>query len=215
MKNVPKKTLTLILLSLLMISATIGTVKAGTGPAVYSSPSTVTLPQGTALGYKFNVTVYIANITSSQPAFAWQVQISFNNTQLTVNRAGYTAGATSQFLAGHITSSPGASIKNANGYVLIGESLLGSDNASTGAGVTMSLFWVEFKVNATSGTLHSVLSLTGTRTWVKDINLVVIPINVSSTNYVYLPEFIPIIALLAFAAVSTFVIAMKKKRNLH
>lgn len=213
MMNVQKKTLTLTFLSLVMISATIGTVKAGTGPALYSSPSTVTLPQGTPTGYKFNVTVYVANITSPV-AFAWQVQMSFNKTQLNVNRAGYTAGATSQFFAGHTTSSPGASINNPSGYVLIGESLLGTDNATTGSGVSKSLFWVEFKVMATNGS--SVLSMTNVaRTWVKDTSLTPIPLNISGTGYVYVPEFIPIIALLAFAALSTFVIAMKKKRNLH
>jgi len=168
-------------------------VSASTGPEMYVSPSTLNFNTTTPLGHKFNVTGYIANITSDRPAFTWQVQMFWDLTQLNVTRARYTgtAGVMSEFFEGHITTSPGASINYATGYVLIAETLMGTDTAYTGEGVAKSLFWVEFEIIAapsSPGVFSSTIDIStayDTKTWVKDADLAKIPLEVFDADYTY------------------------------
>lgn len=159
---------------------------AGSGPGFYITPSTNI---GTAVNGTFTVTVWITNITIAQPVFAWQVKISYNKTQLKCINAKYSAGAHSQFFsAWPNASSPGPSY--GVGYVLIGETLLGTNN-ETGGGASKTLFNATFQNNNLPppkfGSLSSVLDLAVNypgSTWAKDTSLVVIPMtNLGNANY--------------------------------
>jgi hypothetical protein len=109
--------------------------------ALWIKPSNITLVN---VGDKFNVTVWVSLTDNS---FAWQVKLLFDSMYLNATRAGYTAGSVSDW-ATHRTD--GATIPispvidNARGYVLHGESCLGTDYVP--GPVVASLMWVEFQL---------------------------------------------------------------------
>jgi len=116
----------------------------GTSPkpanAIWLEPSTIPL-KGKTAGYKFNVTAW-TNLTT--PSYTWQVKCTFDGAVFAVTRAGYTAGATSQFFSGLSTQPVSPAI--AYDYVMYGETLVGGSR-SAGSG---SLCWFEFQVIAPS-----------------------------------------------------------------
>lgn len=108
--------------------------------AIWLEPSTVNL-SGAQVGSRFNITAWV-NLTVQ--SFAWQVKIPFNSTYFSGVRAGYTAGVTSNFFAGHTTVSVNPVMDNHIGYIMFGECLLGgSARREPGYG---SLMWVEFEL---------------------------------------------------------------------
>ena len=108
--------------------------------AIWLEPSKVNL-SGAQVGSRFNITVWV-NLTVQ--SFVWQVTVPFNTTYFNAVRAGYTAGATSSFFAGQPTVSVNPVINKPIGYIMFGESLLGSGvRREPGYG---SLMWVEFEL---------------------------------------------------------------------
>ena len=111
--------------------------------AMWIEPSSVNLNTATHdVGYKFNVTLW-TNV--SQASFSWQFKLLFNTAYLNVTACVFSAGGTSDFYVGHGTVPVTAIIDNVNGYVLHGESLVGTDSRPAGWG---SLSIVEFVVTA-------------------------------------------------------------------
>jgi hypothetical protein len=192
MKLVKLTATSIIALLLLGIAAVLPIpVHAGSGPGFYLSPSTIT---GTANNTQFTVTAYITNISAANPVFAWQIYMLYNKTQLKIINAKYTGvgNAHSVFFANFPNaSSPGASYGSAGGYgyVLIGESLLGTNN-ETGGGASKSLFTATFLIILPPpklGSLSSVLDLSTNypgKTWAKNTSLQVITMtNLGNANY--------------------------------
>ena len=143
-------------------------------PAIWTEPASISLNTGSyGIGYKFNVTVYIS---TTGPTYTWQVKVHFNPAHIKADRAVYTAGGTSQFFSGHGTVPVTPIIDNTTGYVVHGESLVGSDSVPAGSG---TLFWIEFEVVAVpgvGGSLHSLIDPTDpTDTFILDPNLDSVP----------------------------------------
>jgi hypothetical protein len=115
---------------------------------------------GTHVNDKFNVTVWLntENGTVSQQVFTWQLMLTFDPTLLTYTRADYTGTGKSQFF-GALNTVPVSPIISA-GSVTFGETLISGSKSGNG-----SLCWIEFQImtapNQTTGTLNSVLSLSG------------------------------------------------------
>jgi hypothetical protein len=119
----------------------------------------------------FNVTVWLntANSSFTQPAYTWQVILTFDPTLLTCTKAGYTGTGKSLFFGtlGTIPVTPIISADN----VMHGESLVGLYEVS-GNG---SLCWIEFQIkkapNETTGTLDSTLNFLMSDTFLLDPDL--------------------------------------------
>jgi hypothetical protein len=164
---VKKFSATIIILGLVffMMLAGANNVKAEEANSMWLEPSAINFgyanetSYNATVGTEFNVTAW-AYIASSA-SFGWQVTILFNPYQVQAVAAGYTAGTTSQFFAGHSTATVTPFIDNAAGKVMFGEALYGSD--SVAANTTNSLMWAEFRVvsipNAITPSLKSTLSL--------------------------------------------------------
>jgi hypothetical protein len=106
--------------------------------ATWVEPATTDI-SGKSAGYEFNVTLW-AN--SSIPICWWTTDMRFDTTYLYAMGAGYTDGVTSQFFAGHATTTLPPEINNTGGEVLCGEVLqLPSNSLVSGYG---SLCWIEF-----------------------------------------------------------------------
>ncbi len=153
--------------------------------AMWIEPSSLVFDTTNAsVGQTFNITVWM-NITEN--VFTYQIGLHYNRTQLKATRAGYTAGATSDYFKGHTTSSPppvidGGSLGNAS--VLGFESLLGSDFIQ--GPHSGSLMWTEFQILIvpTTGSLTSKFDISteavgGANTWVLDESL----FNIAFTAY--------------------------------
>jgi hypothetical protein len=140
--------------------------------AMWVEPSSIVFSiTNASIGTKFNVTI---ELNMTEDIFAYQVGLHYNRTQLMCTRAGYTAGATSDYFRGHTTFIPPLSPEIdtsflGNGSVLATESCLGTDNI-TGPR-SGSLFWAEFQILVvpTAGNLTSKLDISSeypTYTWV-------------------------------------------------
>jgi hypothetical protein len=110
------------------------------------APLTVLTIDNATINSKFNITIWM-NITEN--VFMYQIYLHYNYTQLQCTRAGFTAGATSEFFSGHRTIPIGPMINPSylgNGTIMVGESLTGDDHVGSQSG---SLIWAEFKVIST------------------------------------------------------------------
>lgn len=111
--------------------------------AMWIDPASITLDTATiSPGYRFNITVYLNALSAS---YSWQVKLWYDTTWLDALRADYTGVGKSQFFTGLPTMPVSPVIDDAAGYVLHGETLVGTVQRNPGRG---SLFWVEFKVTA-------------------------------------------------------------------
>ncbi|PNX50359.1 MAG: hypothetical protein BV458_13385 [Thermoplasmata archaeon M9B2D] len=113
--------------------------------ALWIEPSTVFLE---AVGVRFNLTVWL-NTTGE--SFAWQLKILFDSDYFNATRLGYTSGEKSDFFFDHSTIVITPIVENDEGYVLLGETLIGNDTRGSGCG---SLVWVEFSLKALSTEPH-------------------------------------------------------------
>ncbi len=187
MKNVICKTLATAIIAMVILSA-IPAIRAAppTAPAFWIEPETLNFDTRTTnVGDKFNVTVWIS---TSAPIFTWQTKVTFDTTQLNIVRADYTGVGKSQFLTGHSTVPVSPLIDNATGFIVDGESLIGSDSAAPGSG---SLFWIEFQIMAAptgDQPLTSTISCNNPDTFMLDPNLDTITgVNFGAATYTFSP----------------------------
>ncbi|MCD6240392.1 hypothetical protein J7K27_02555 [Candidatus Bathyarchaeota archaeon] len=161
-------------------------------------------------GYMFNLTVWI-NV--SEPCFSWQFKIYFNNTYLNATRAGYTAGATSEFFQGLSTVPVTPQINNDDGFVLYGESLIGTAQRDPGCG---SLAWIEFEVTNAS-ILEQLVGGTSIFEFDPDLSYYMTPSlekrypEVPLHELVIIPEYSSILMLVMATASIAAIIFVKKK----
>jgi hypothetical protein len=157
--------------------------------AMWIEPLSTTFNNTTAsVGTRFNITVWL-NMT--EDIFAYQVGLRYNRTQLMCTRAGYTAGGTSVYFQGHLTTSPPPVIDSGalgNGSVLASESLLDDDVLS--GPHSGSLIWAEFSILMVpaSGNLTSLFDIVSTypaKTWVLDPNLNNIALTPYDASYTF------------------------------
>ena len=113
--------------------------------ALWTEPSTVLLE---AAGAKFNLTVWL---NTTEESFAWQLKILFHPNYFNASRLGYTSGGKSDFFSDHSTISVTPIVENNEGFVLIGETLLGNDTRGPGCG---SLVWIEFSLKTLPAEQH-------------------------------------------------------------
>jgi PKD repeat protein len=128
----------------------------------------------------FNVTVYV-NVTG-EDIFNYQINMTYDPTQLTMLRAGYTHGAESDFFYPMTAVSPGPSFGPSS--VLIGEAILAPD-VQTGYG---SVIWAEFNITATpppGGTFTSLINITNPDTWVQGPAYTLYPISTFNAPYTF------------------------------
>jgi hypothetical protein len=108
------------------------------------------------VGKLFNVT---CSLNMTEAIYAWQTELFFDgDVTLNCTRAGYTDVTTSNYFKGHTTTSPGPSIDNVKGTLLIFETCLGSDFVAGPHNGT--LFWAEFKILSVPNNMRSVLNIT-------------------------------------------------------
>lgn len=132
------------------------------------------------VGDRFNVTAWL-NLT--EISYVWQIMLLFEPTYLYAARAGYTAGSTSEFFAGHTTVPVTPIIDNASGYVMYGETLL-VDSREPGYG---SLCWIEFEVvSKPSEPYEGHLHFDPSRTYVLDPDLWDLTITLYDAAYGFL-----------------------------
>ena len=126
-------------------------------PAVWVTPENLFFDTAhNSLGDKFNVTIWMS---TTGPSYVWQVKVNFNASQIMAARVDYTGVGKSEFFAGHGTIPVTPTIDNTTGFVVHGESLVGSDSVPAGSN---SLFWIEFKIMAApqnGETLSSLISV--------------------------------------------------------
>jgi len=106
--------------------------------------STVFDTSNASIGTRFNVTIWL-NLTES--IYSYQIGLHYNRTLLQCTRSAFTAGATSNYCAGHTTVAAGPTIDTSslgNGSVEAGESCLGSDSIPGPKSGT--LIWAEFQI---------------------------------------------------------------------
>jgi hypothetical protein len=174
-----------------MIMSAIPAIKAiaPPAPAIWITPDNLSFDTThTNVGDNFNVTL---NIATTGPSFTWQVRVNFNPSQINAVRADYTGSGKSQFFTGHGTIPVTPTIDNAAGFVVHGESMVGSDSVPAG---TDTLLWIEFKIMAAppqGETLTSLISVedpAGGNTFILDPDLGTIPsLSVGSATYTYSP----------------------------
>jgi hypothetical protein len=178
-------------------------------PSFWIEPPSLSFGK-TAQSTEFNVTVYI-NVTGMN-IFNYQVNMTYDPTQLNLTNEGYTHGAESDFYypktAVSVTPSFGPS------SVIMGEALLAPSTA-TGYGSTI---WAEFNITAKppgTGSLTSEINITNPDTWVEEPNYTLPPIARFNASFVYLPEFPqPIMLLIAVIAASAASVVLTKKLKL-
>jgi len=131
-------------------------------------------------GYTFNATVWL-NMTEN--VFAYEIGLLYNRTQLKCTRAGYTAGVTSNYFAGHHALSPELDIDNStlgNGSIAAGETLEGSDFIPGPR--CASLIWMEFQVLSKGDSTLDISTEVSDETFVLDTSLHTINIAVYNSQ---------------------------------
>ena len=159
---------------------------AGNAGVMWVEPSPVSLRKdSTAVGYRFNVTVWL-NMTQS--IFSYQVGLLYNRTQLKCDRAGFTDDRTSIYFEGHFSSEEMAIDRSmGNGSIMAGESCVDSDCIS-GPHVG-SLLWIEFEVLIVPRNNENIMSkfdINTSQTLVLDSNLNNVQIEVIDGDYAVL-----------------------------
>jgi len=183
--------------------------------SIWTEPSSLTINiTKVNVGYTFNVTVWL-NITDN--SFSWQVKLLFNTTYFNATRVGYTAGSVSNW-ATHRTGGGTVPvppvIDNKKGYVLFGESCIGSDYVP--GPVTASLMWVEFILKETPPLNHLTVNFSvpyGKDTFILNPDLEII--NVQSTKGTEIPVIPelrgPITPAILLLLSTTIIIIAKRK----
>jgi hypothetical protein len=187
--------------------------------AMWIDPPTLTLNNPSVNpNQMFNVTVWL-NMT--EDIFNYQVGIKYNRTLLMCTRAGFTAGATSAYCAGHTTTAPSPVIDTSslqNGSILATETLLGADNVS--GPHSGSLIWAEFEVlNFTIPTGQTVTTTfdinstyTSGDTYVYDTNLNTLNLTiVGNGTAVIAPEFTMLIMPIFMASTAAALILSRRR----
>jgi len=131
------------------------------------------------LNDKFNITLWANTYqdANNYAVFTWQITVNFDASLLSVTRAGYTNGSTSEFFMGHSTVPVSPIITSTS--VSTGESLVGSDVRPPGNG---SLCWIEMQINREptgNATLTATLDINNTDTFLLNADLN----EVTSTKY--------------------------------
>ncbi len=158
-------------------------------PAIWITPDSLNFDTThTNVGDKFNVTI---NIATTGPSYTWQVRVNFNASQINAVRADYTGTGKSLFFTPKGTIPVTPTIDNTAGFVVHGESLVGSDSVPAGTG---TLFWIEFKITTApqnDETLSSLISVedpAAGNTFVLDPDLnTVSGMSIGSATYTYSP----------------------------
>ena len=154
--NKIRKIFATILVAAIFMSI-IPVMAAPPAPAMWPMPETLNFNTDTAnIGDKFNVTIHVA---TTSPSYTWQCKVNFNTAQIKCSRTDYTGSGKSLFLTGHGTIPVSPTIDNTTGFVVFGESLVGSDTAPATADST--LFWIEFAIVAAppSGSITSQIAV--------------------------------------------------------
>jgi hypothetical protein len=169
--------------------------------ALYAADAMWVEPNQSIYGVgRFNITVWM-NITEN--VFAYQIGLHYNRTQLKCTRAGYTAGASSQFFFGHTTNSPPPVIDTSflgNGSILSSECCsLGNDFISGPR--CASLIWAEFQIlqapsaGQTFNGKFDISTEYPSNTWVEDENLNNIGITPYDGNYQFTGVPMPFVSI--------------------
>ncbi|MFX1369612.1 MAG: hypothetical protein ACFFAY_13530 [Promethearchaeota archaeon] len=184
------------------------------GNALWIEPSNASLNE---VGSKVNLTVWL-NV--SLDTFAWQLKILFNSTYFKVSQLGYTAGDRSEFLAGHSTISIDPILNNSEGYVIMGETLLGNDKRNPGCD---SLVWLELNLTEAPQALQFAVSFSvpyGADTFVLTPSLDVVAMDTSVGSvleYQQVPQDNLIRDIVIIAAVlglaGTLLVLIRKRRR--
>ena len=190
MQNRVSRAIVAILITAMIVAA-IPTIMAASppAPAIWITPDNLSFETThTHVGDKFNVTVMV---DTNGLSYVWQAKVDFNASQINAVRAAYTGTGKSLFFTGHNVIPVTPTIDNATGYVVHGESLMGSDSVAAG---TNSLFWIEFQIVAAPAegeTLTSQISVEDpalTNTFILDPDLLnVSGPNVGSATYTFSP----------------------------
>jgi hypothetical protein len=175
-----KKVVTSILLALMLLAALppflSKPASALAENSIWIEPSTLSFgTDKTNVGYRFNVTIWL--YVTADNMYTWQFKLYYDTTQLKATRAGYTAGAQSEwatYRTGGATA-PVTPVIEEN-YVLFAESITGDYYVP--AGTKASLAWVEFEIIAAppmGGELTSILDINNVDTYVLNPGLSEIP----------------------------------------
>ncbi|MCD6240393.1 hypothetical protein J7K27_02560 [Candidatus Bathyarchaeota archaeon] len=187
-KYLPAAILTILVISTALTNLPIANTSQPQEPheadSIWIEPSAIELKTTEITpGYKFNITIW-TNL--SFPSYAWQIKLYYNTTFLDAIATGYTAGATSEFFQGLITMPVSPQINDAEGYVLHGESLIGTAQRDPGYG---SLMWIEFEVTAAPSpgeTFECLLDIDNEYVYIMSVELTKPPIEKISSVFTYI-----------------------------
>jgi hypothetical protein len=177
--------------------------------AMWIEPSSIDLTTA-PIGYQFNITLAL-NISSTYSVGVWQAKVLFNTTYLKATQAGYTNGTKSDWLKNLVTVPGEPAIDNVIGYVLVGESLVGSAVPSPGAG---TLSWIGFNLTGIPS-VPSILVFNITATYKTTATYIGDDVNAVFTPYdsvAVIPEFpSPVmLSMLMILALASIVFARKQ-----
>jgi hypothetical protein len=166
------------------------TVTVPAYPSMYFTPSPVVFTTSNAtIGTLFNLTLWLNMTGTSDLVHCWNVDLSYNATQLEFLNAWLTNVSTSDFFSGHATYFFNYTwMDGDNGTVALGETLFDSDSVT---GVYGSLCFLEFKVLLTNqdqtSAFNITFGLTGSWSGVFDTDYNEIPVSFidDTYNFVY------------------------------
>jgi hypothetical protein len=137
----------------------------------------------TSVGFRFNVTVWVSNVTS---LYAYQVRLDYNSTLLKATRAWLPTWDPEWVFYGKTTSKlpPSFGIN----YVQIGDAIIETYQTLSGAGI-LSVIELEIIYAPTTGKGFCNLDISNTNTFLLDPNINEIPSDKTSGHFTYVgPE---------------------------
>lgn len=168
--------LTLLLLVVTVLDVMPAIKSQPTAPGIWIEPETLDFNATTThIGDKFNVTVWASTVID---VFAYQVKISYGPTMLNVTSVSYTASSGSAWFAGHFTFAALPEVDYVDGWVVVGETLVGSGDAVHASSGSICLITFEIIAAPASGeTLTSLIdtSQPDASTYLLDENMNVLP----------------------------------------
>lgn len=174
--------MTLILLANALAILPILPVAADPAFELYMDPSDNDFDTDTHfVGYEWDIVLWVKDIPALPPtangSWAFQVKMWFNTAWLSCAGASLATGDTSYIYYGKSTVAPPVAIDNTLGNVLVGDSLMGEEWTTQGAG-PFKLGTVRMRIEDTPdkyGTLNSALGINNVDTYVDDYDGVTIP----------------------------------------
>ena len=187
--SLPRKSafLIILLITVAFLGVVSGIKAEPPASAIWIEPATSNFATATTnVGDEFNVTVWAS---AASDAYAYQVKITYDQTMLNVTGVTYTATTSSAWFAGHNTLAIPPYIDCTNGYVVVGETLIGgTDVVHASDGSICDITFIIIAAPTPGGSLTSLIdtSQPDGSTYLLDLNGESIPnVALSYATYIF------------------------------